>query len=123
MITPVSFASIGYKTYIIFAVINAFIIPCVYFFYPETAYRSLEEMDGIFQQATNVFDVVRLARPDVTPNKYDKHGKFIMSDDVSLASGENAPGAKALEDKQRSEGNEAYQIEGGFAGRGEKGSL
>lgn len=35
MITPVAFANIGYQTYIIFAVINAFIVPCVYFFYPE----------------------------------------------------------------------------------------
>lgn len=43
MITPVAFSSIGYQTYIIFAVINLFIIPVVYFFYPETAYRSLEE--------------------------------------------------------------------------------
>jgi hypothetical protein len=43
MITPVAFSSIGYQTYIIFAVINLFIIPIVYFFYPETAYRSLEE--------------------------------------------------------------------------------
>lgn len=52
-----------------FAVINAFIVPCkssgsarhrvsfwltlapgVYFFYPETAYRSLEEMDEIFRK-------------------------------------------------------------------------
>jgi sugar porter (SP) family MFS transporter len=29
MITPVSFSSIGYKTYVIFAVINAFIVPVV----------------------------------------------------------------------------------------------
>lgn len=50
MITPVCFSTIGYKTYIIFAVINAFIIPVVYFFYPETAYRSLEEMDIIFRK-------------------------------------------------------------------------
>jgi len=34
MITPVAFETIGYQTYIIFAVINAFIVPCVYFFYP-----------------------------------------------------------------------------------------
>lgn len=33
MVTPVAFANIGYKTYIIFAVINAFIVPVVYFFY------------------------------------------------------------------------------------------
>jgi hypothetical protein len=50
MVNPVAFNSIGYKTYIIFAVINAFIVPCVYFCYPETAYRSLEEMDNIFHK-------------------------------------------------------------------------
>jgi len=44
MITPVSFSSIGWKTYLIFAVINAAMVPTVFFFYPETAYRSLEEM-------------------------------------------------------------------------------
>jgi hypothetical protein len=51
MITPVAFSSIGYKTYIIFAVINFFIIPVVYFFYPETAYRSLEE--STYSQSLN----------------------------------------------------------------------
>lgn len=44
MITPPAFASIGYHTYTIFAVINFIMVPCVYFFYPETAYRSLEEV-------------------------------------------------------------------------------
>lgn len=47
MITPPAFANIGYRTYIIFAVINAFMVPCVYFFYPETAYRSLEEVRSL----------------------------------------------------------------------------
>lgn len=50
MITPVCFNSIGSYTYTIFAVINALIIPCVYFLYPETKGRSLEEMDYIFEQ-------------------------------------------------------------------------
>lgn len=45
MITPPAFTNIGYHTYTIFAVINfVVILPCVYFFYPETAYRSLEEV-------------------------------------------------------------------------------
>lgn len=70
MITPVSFSSIGYKTYIIFAAINAFIIPVVYFFYPETAYRSLEEMDTIFRKTTSIFDVVRVAKQE--PRRYAK---------------------------------------------------
>lgn len=46
MIGPPALANIGYRTYIIFAVINAFIVPVVYFFFPETAHRSLEEVSG-----------------------------------------------------------------------------
>jgi hypothetical protein len=85
-------------------------------------------MDGIFQQATNVFDVVRLARPDVTPNKYDKHGKFIMSDDedsetTGSGRGIHGSGEVGLENKGRSGHNEAYQAEGGFAGKSEKEGL
>ncbi|KAJ5249143.1 hypothetical protein N7468_000594 [Penicillium chermesinum] len=74
MITPVAFDSIGYKTYIIFAVINAFMVPSVYFFFPETKYRSLEEMDAIFKKSTNVFDVVKISIKE--PHRYDKHGQL-----------------------------------------------
>lgn len=35
MVTPPAFASIGYNTYTVFACINAFMVPCVFFFYPE----------------------------------------------------------------------------------------
>lgn len=77
MITPVSFSSIGYKTYIIFAVINAFIVPVVYFFYPETAYRSLEEMDSIFHKTKGWFSVVSVARNE--PRRYGKHGEVLIS--------------------------------------------
>ncbi|KAK5057666.1 hypothetical protein LTR84_011667 [Exophiala bonariae] len=76
MITPVSFSSIGYKTYIIFAVINAFILPVVYFFYPETAYRSLEEMDTIFQKTKNIFTVVWTAKHE--PRRYGKNGEVLI---------------------------------------------
>ncbi|EAU32831.1 conserved hypothetical protein [Aspergillus terreus NIH2624] len=51
MITPPAFANLGYQTYIIFAVFNAALIPCVYFFFPETKGRSLEEMDVVFASA------------------------------------------------------------------------
>jgi hypothetical protein len=47
-ITPIAFTNIGYRTWIIFAVTNLAIIPLVYWFYPETAFRSLEEVDVIF---------------------------------------------------------------------------
>lgn len=72
MITPVAFETIQYRTYIIFAVINAFIFPTVYFFFPETRYRSLEEMDLIFKKSTNIFNVVPNSINE--PFMYDKHG-------------------------------------------------
>jgi hypothetical protein len=76
MITPVSFSSIGYKTYIIFAVINAFIFPVVYFIYPETAYRSLEEIDTIFRKTKGWFSVVSTAQHE--PLRYGKNGELLI---------------------------------------------
>ncbi|TAQ90061.1 hypothetical protein B7494_g1618 [Chlorociboria aeruginascens] len=76
MITPVAFSSIGFKTYVIFAVINAFIIPVVYFFYPETAYRSLEEIDTIFRKTEGWFEVVLIARNE--PRRYGEDGQLLI---------------------------------------------
>lgn len=50
-ITPIAFNNIGYRTWIIFAATNLAIIPIVYWIYPETAFRSLEEVDVIFALA------------------------------------------------------------------------
>jgi len=50
-ITPIAFQRISYRTWIILAATNFAIVPLVYFFYPETAFRSLEEVDVIFQLA------------------------------------------------------------------------
>lgn len=41
-------ARIGWGTYLFFAVVNASFIPVIYFTYPETKRRSLEEIDIIF---------------------------------------------------------------------------
>ncbi|KAB8283183.1 LOW QUALITY PROTEIN: general substrate transporter [Yarrowia lipolytica] len=63
MITPVAFDTIKWKTYIIFACINAAMVPVVYFLYPETAGRSLEEIDQIFADSNprTPWDVVWIA--------------------------------------------------------------
>ncbi|KAG7908123.1 hypothetical protein KL906_003540 [Ogataea polymorpha] len=50
MITPVAFESIKSFTYLIFAALNLLMIPAVYFLFPETAGRSLEDLDAIFAQ-------------------------------------------------------------------------
>ncbi|KAM0199876.1 hypothetical protein ACHAPA_004247 [Fusarium lateritium] len=81
MITPPAFQNIGSNTYIIFAVINAIMVPSVYFFFPETAYRSLEEMDTIFQKVGHGFkgalDVVKQAK--IEPRRYDNNGKLLIA--------------------------------------------
>lgn len=137
MITPVAFETIGYQTYIIFAVINAFIVPCVYFFYPgkcspylsskfvlvftilltETRLRSLEEMDEIFRNSTSVFNVVKVARD--TPNRYGKSGELL----INYLDTEAAAGARRrsslIEPKYgktggKSEGDRVERLENGY---------
>jgi len=82
--TPVAFENIQYRTYIIFAVINAFIFPVVYYFYPETAYRSLEEMDAIFVKTKSIFSAVRVAREE--PRRYGKNGEVLINyDETDMA--------------------------------------
>ncbi|SJL02065.1 related to transporter (major facilitator superfamily) [Armillaria ostoyae] len=53
MIVGPSFQNINWGTYIVFASLNAMIVPIVYLFFPETAGRSLEDMDVIFAIAYN----------------------------------------------------------------------
>lgn len=56
-------------------------MPVVYFFFPETTMRSLEEMDRIFRKTTNVFNVVSLARTE--PHMYGSNGELLRTlDDV-----------------------------------------
>lgn len=51
MIAPTGFKNIHYWLYMIFALINLSFVPITYFFVPETAGHSLEEMDLIFAKA------------------------------------------------------------------------
>ncbi|KAJ5722775.1 hypothetical protein N7488_000810 [Penicillium malachiteum] len=93
MVTPVAFNNIGYKTYVIFAVINAFIVPVVYFFFPETTNRSLEEMDRIFHKSNNITDVVHIARTE--PHMYGANGELLRQlDDIEYAAVRRASAAK-----------------------------
>jgi hypothetical protein len=46
--TPPAIANIGYKTYIIFAILNAAWLPVIWIFYPETKGLALEDVDRLF---------------------------------------------------------------------------
>lgn len=62
MITPVALDTIGYKYYIVYAVISACIPISVYFFYPETMNRNLEALNHVFRDAPSAWDIVSMAR-------------------------------------------------------------
>lgn len=61
-VTPIAFNSMGQTYFVIFAGCNALMIPVIYYMFPETAGRSLEEMDKIFTLSRGVLDVVKIAR-------------------------------------------------------------
>ncbi|KAL2758817.1 hypothetical protein ACRALDRAFT_1048467 [Sodiomyces alcalophilus JCM 7366] len=86
MITPPAFANLQYRTYIIFAVLNAAIIPCVYFFFPETSHRSLEEIDLYFAKAyTEKVSPVKMANemPRYTAHELENElAKYFDAEDV-----------------------------------------
>jgi hypothetical protein len=47
-ITPIAIQNIGWRTYIIFAVLNATWVPIIFMFFPETKGMQLEDVDRLF---------------------------------------------------------------------------
>ncbi|KAF9888167.1 hypothetical protein FE257_009162 [Aspergillus nanangensis] len=48
-ITPIGIQNIGWKFWIVWTVFNAAFLPVIYFFYPETANRTLEDLDAYYR--------------------------------------------------------------------------
>lgn len=96
-VTPIGIANLGWRFWVIWAIICAAFIPIVYFFYPETANRSLEDIDRFFEGKPSVFVhrdkvAMQLKRPDVYREEDDKIGQLMMEDEkqgVELAHEEN----------------------------------
>jgi MFS family permease len=61
-ITPIAFANIGYRYYIVYACTGIAVVPIVYFLFPETNGRSLEEMDRVFSEPEHWWKVTSAAR-------------------------------------------------------------
>ena len=54
-VTPLGIAKLGPQFYVIWTVLNGLMVPILYTFYPETAGRSLEDIDGMFEAHPTVW--------------------------------------------------------------------
>jgi hypothetical protein len=81
MITPVLIHHISWGTYLFFAALNAIFFPIIYYLYPETAGRSLEEIDLIFSKGFDEkISYVRAAQelPRLTVEEIESRDRAIM---------------------------------------------
>lgn len=62
MVTPVAITSIGYRYFIVFAVISYCIPLTVYLFFPETMGQSLEQIDAVFRDNDSPLKIVRASK-------------------------------------------------------------
>ncbi|KAB8205809.1 general substrate transporter [Aspergillus parasiticus] len=67
-ITPIGIDSIGWKFWIVWTVFNAAFLPVIYFFYPETANRTLEDIDAYYRSNPSLIvikdpDAISVKRP------------------------------------------------------------
>jgi hypothetical protein len=66
MVTPVAIETIGWKYYLVFLIISAIIVPVVYFGYPETMGRSLEELEMMFTETESIRGIVKESKKPLT---------------------------------------------------------
>ncbi|KXL46638.1 hypothetical protein M433DRAFT_65491 [Acidomyces richmondensis BFW] len=61
-VTPVAFANIGWKYYLVFVCTNSLSVVFFYLFAPETKGRTLEDIDAFFLGSKNLFETVKVAK-------------------------------------------------------------
>lgn len=92
-VSPVGFATIQWRYYVVYACISAFGLAVFYLFCPETKGRTLEEIDEIFILSDSIFDTVRVAREmpfqsEILAHVADAEKMGIKSERVEHAAGQ-----------------------------------
>lgn len=112
MFTPIFMNTSSWGAYLFFAAMNYLFIPIIFFYYPETAGRSLEEIDIIFAKAhVDGRQPWRVAAtlPKLSLKQIEEHGTqlglydndfekegFDVKEDVSSNTSSDRPGAGVL---------------------------
>ncbi|KAH8895750.1 general substrate transporter [Thozetella sp. PMI_491] len=112
-ITPPGISALGWKFYIIWTVFNFAFIPIVYLFYPETADRSLEDVDRFFLENHNVLVYKdKDATSSKRPKRYDELEKAEVRRNSSVTQ-ENIQGMfKRRPAEQASDEAKANEVQG-----------
>ncbi|KAI1413047.1 general substrate transporter [Hypoxylon sp. FL1857] len=110
MVTPIMIDKIGWGTYLFFAAVNACFLPIIWFFYPETAKRSLEEIDIIFAKGfVEKKSYVRAAEelPLLTPEQVEQEAlKYGLIDTAARGAAQATGPAGVTHEKAFSEKSE-----------------
>ncbi|CRL21187.1 Sugar/inositol transporter [Penicillium camemberti] len=78
-ITPIGIQNLGWRFYIIWIVLNAVMVPTVYLFYPETAGRTLEDIDDYYRGNPPLLVCLdKEAISSKRPEKYRARDEHIM---------------------------------------------
>ncbi|KAL1593033.1 hypothetical protein SLS59_009503 [Nothophoma quercina] len=109
-ITPPGIRSLGWRFYIIWCVFNFAFIPTVYFFYPETAGRTLEDLDRYFAGDAPLLvfrdkEVIASKRPE----KFIENEKAEIRRHSSVVAGDVQAANAAYQRKSRTEGAEFHE--------------
>ncbi|KAI8966277.1 general substrate transporter [Daldinia sp. FL1419] len=116
MVTPVMINNIGWGTYLFFAIVNACFLPIIWFFYPETAKRSLEEIDIIFAKGfVENKSYVKAAEelPLLSPEEVEQEAlKYGLIDTAARGAARSAGPAGVPHEKALSEKSEKSDEDG-----------
>jgi hypothetical protein len=124
LITPVLVTNIGWGTFLFFAVLNATFIPVIYFWYPETARRSLEEIDIIFAKGNvEKISYVRAARelPLLTAEEVEqealRYGLIETAARGAIKAAAGGGGRKTMGEEGENEKGEDGAVVGDLSGK------
>lgn len=90
-VTPIGIARLGSHFYTIWTVLNGLMVPILYLFYPETAGRSLEDIDGMFEEHPTVWVFTRKSMT----------GRKLSTSNGSQDSGDDVPNSPLEEHESR----------------------
>ncbi|KAM4064422.1 major facilitator superfamily protein [Hirsutella rhossiliensis] len=76
-VTPIAIDRIGWRTYVIFAVLNSIWVPIIFLFFPETKGLELEDVDRLFAKQNFLDDSTRVQPTSVAAVQVDFHEKSV----------------------------------------------